>query len=144
MLLGEDAMMAKDIKDVPSISSSLLAIPFTVLPSKENANSVLNIIGNIAEGNLEFMESLSYFSLNCASPSLKMFAVDPQLQSFHPEHQAFSTVKLKVYTYGEICTVLSDSSGHSVIPIPYHLPWQCLLWIPNSTHSMLGTRPFLQ
>jgi hypothetical protein len=28
-------------------------------------------------------------------------------------------VKLKVYTYGEICTVLSDPSGHSVIPIPY-------------------------
>jgi hypothetical protein len=31
----------------------------------------------------------------------------------------FSTVKLKVYTYGEICTVLSDPSGYSVIPIPY-------------------------
>jgi hypothetical protein len=28
-------------------------------------------------------------------------------------------VKLKVYTYGEICTFLSDPSGHSVIPIPY-------------------------
>jgi hypothetical protein len=79
----------------------------------------LNIFGNIAEGNLEFMESLSYFGLNCASPSLTMFAVDPQLQSFHHGHQAFSTVKLKVYAYGDICTVLSDPSGHSVIPIPY-------------------------
>jgi hypothetical protein len=28
-------------------------------------------------------------------------------------------VKLKVYTYREICTVLSDPSGHFVIPIPY-------------------------
>jgi hypothetical protein len=104
---------------VPTISSSLVSIPTTVLPSKEDANSVLNVIGNVAEGNLEFIESLSYFSLNCSSPSSMMFAVDPQLQSFHHVHQAFSTVKLKVYTYGEICTVVSDPSGHSVIPIPY-------------------------
>jgi hypothetical protein len=48
-----------------------------------------------------------------------MFAVDPQLQSFHHGHQAFSTVKLKVYTNGKICMVLFDPSGHSVIPIPY-------------------------
>jgi hypothetical protein len=49
-----------------------------------------------------------------------MFAVDPQLQSFHHDgHQAFSTVKLKVYTNGETCMVLSDPSGYSVIPIPY-------------------------
>jgi hypothetical protein len=48
-----------------------------------------------------------------------MFAVDPQLQSFHHGHQASSTVKLKVYTNGEICMVPSDPSGHSVIPIPY-------------------------
>jgi hypothetical protein len=52
-------------------------------------NSVLNIIGNVAEGNLEFMESLSYFSLNCTSPSSMMFAVEPQLHSFHHGHQAF-------------------------------------------------------
>jgi hypothetical protein len=116
--IGEDEIIAKDIKEVPSIWSSLLAIPTTVLPNKEDANSVLNIVGNIAEGNLEFMESLRYFSLNCASPSLTMFAVDPQLQSFHHGHQAISAVKLKLYTYGEICMVLSDPSGHSVIPIP--------------------------
>jgi hypothetical protein len=79
----------------------------------------LNIIGNIAEGNLEFMESFSHLSLTRRAPSLMMFAVDPQLQSFHHGHQAFSTVKLKVYTNGEICMVLSDPSGHSVIPIPY-------------------------
>jgi hypothetical protein len=35
-----------------------------------------NIIGNIAEGNLEFMESFSHLSLTRAS-SLMMFAVDP-------------------------------------------------------------------
>jgi hypothetical protein len=103
--IGEDVITAKDIKHLPSISSSLLAILFNVLPSKEDTNSLLNIIGNVAEG-------------NCTSPlSLMMFAVDPQLQSFHPGHQAFSTVKLKVYNYGEICTVLSYPSGHSVIPM---------------------------
>jgi hypothetical protein len=75
----EDEITAKDIKEVPSISSRLLAIPTTALPSKEDANSVLNVIGNVAEGNLEFMESMSYFGLNCASPSSMMFAVDPQL-----------------------------------------------------------------
>jgi hypothetical protein len=48
-----------------------------------------------------------------------MFAVDPQLQSFHHGHQAFSTVKLKVYTNGKICMVLSDPTGNFVIPIPY-------------------------
>jgi hypothetical protein len=117
--VDENETTAKDINEVPSISSSLLAIPTTVLSSKEDVNSVLNIIGNVAEGNLEFMESLSYFGVNGTSPSSMMFAVDPQLQSFHHGHQAFSTVKLKVYTYGEICMVLSDPSGHSVIPIPY-------------------------
>jgi hypothetical protein len=96
----------------------LLEIPTTVLPSKEDANGVLNIIGNIAKGSLEFMESFSHLSPTRA-PSLMMFAVDPQLQSFHHGHQAFSTVKLKVYTNVEICTVLSGPSGHSVIPIPY-------------------------
>jgi hypothetical protein len=48
------------------------------------------------------MESLSCFGLKRASPSSTMFAVDPQLQSFHCGHQAFSTVKLKMCTYGEI------------------------------------------
>jgi hypothetical protein len=109
--LCKDSITDKDIKEVPSISTSLL-------PSKLDANGVLNFIGNIAEGNLEFMESFSHLSWMRA-PSLKMFAVDPQLQSFHHGHQAFSTVKLKVYTKGEICMVLSDPSGHSVIPIPY-------------------------
>jgi hypothetical protein len=69
----------KDIKEVLSISTSLLEIPTTVLPSKEDANGVLNIIGNVAEGNLEFMESFSHLSPMRAS-SLMMFAVDPQLQ----------------------------------------------------------------
>jgi hypothetical protein len=115
--VGKDSITDKDIKEVPSISTSLLEIPTTVLPSKEYANGVLNIIGNIAEGNVEFVKSFSHLSLMRA-PSLMMFAVDPQLQSFHHGHQAFSTVKLKVYTYGEICMVLSDPSGHSVIPIP--------------------------
>jgi hypothetical protein len=117
--VDRDSVTDKDIKEVPSISTSLLEIPTTVLPNKEDANGVLkNIIGNVAEGNLEFMESFSHLSLTRA-PSLMMFAVDPQLQSFHHGHQAFSTVKLKVYTNGKICTVLSDPSGHSVIPMPY-------------------------
>jgi hypothetical protein len=65
------------------------------------------------------MESFSHLSLTRA-PSLMIFAVDPQLQSFNHGHQAFSTVKLKVYTNDKICMVLFDpSSGHSVIPIPY-------------------------
>jgi hypothetical protein len=117
--VGKDSITDKDIKEVLSISTSLLEIPTTGLPSKEDANGVLNIIGNVAEGNLEFMESFSHLSLMRAS-SLMMFAVDPQLQSFHHGHQAFFTaVKLKVYTNGKICKVLSDPSGHSVIPIPY-------------------------
>jgi hypothetical protein len=115
---GKDSITDKDIKEVPAISTSLLEIPTAVLPSKEDANGVLNIIGDVAEGNLEFMESFSHLSLTRA-PSLMMLAVDPQLQSFHHGHQAFSTVKLKVYTNGKICTVLSDPSGHSGIPIPY-------------------------
>jgi hypothetical protein len=116
--IGKHSITDKDIKEVPSISTSLLEIPTTVLPSKEDANGVLNIIGKVAEGNLEFMESFSHLSPTRAS-SLMMFAVDPQLQSFHHGHQAFSTVKLKVYTNGKIYMVLSDPSGHSVIPIPY-------------------------
>jgi hypothetical protein len=76
--VGQDSITDKDIKEVPSISTSLLESPTTVLPSKEDANGVLNIIGNIAEGNLEFMESFSHLSLTRA-PSLMMFAVDPQL-----------------------------------------------------------------
>jgi hypothetical protein len=108
----------KDINEVLSISTSLLEIPTTVLPSKEDANGVMNTIGNVAEGNLEFMESFSHLSPTRA-PSLMMFAVDPQLQSFHHGHQAFSTVKLKVNTNGKICTAFSDPSGHSVIPVPY-------------------------
>jgi hypothetical protein len=55
--IGKDLKTDKDIKEVPSISTSLLEIPTTVLPSKEDANGVLNIIGNITEGNLELMEA---------------------------------------------------------------------------------------
>jgi hypothetical protein len=99
--IGRDSVTDKDIKEVPSIWTSLLGIPTTLLPSKEDANGVLNIIGDVAEGNLEFMESFSHLSLTRA-PSLMMFAVDPQLQSFYHGHQAFSTVKLKVYTNGKI------------------------------------------
>jgi hypothetical protein len=116
--VSKDSITDKDIKEVPSISTTLLEIPTTVLPSKEDANGVLNIIGDIAEGNLEFMESFSHLS-PMRAPSFMMFAVDPQLQSFHHGHQAFSTVKLKVYTNGKICMVLSDPSDHSVISIPY-------------------------
>jgi hypothetical protein len=112
--IGKDSITDKDIKEV----TSLLENPTTVLPSKENANRVLNIIGNIAEGNLEFRESFSHLRLTRAL-SLMMFAVDPQLQSFCHGHHGFSTVKLKVYTNGIICMDLSDPSGHSVIPIPY-------------------------
>jgi hypothetical protein len=36
----EDEITAKDIKEDPSISSSLIAIPTTVLPSKKDANGV--------------------------------------------------------------------------------------------------------
>ena len=104
--IGKDLITDKDIKEVPSISTILLEIPTTVLLSKEDANGVLNIIGNVAEGNLEFMDSFSHLCLTRAL-SL-MFAVDPQLQSFHHGQQAFSTVKLKVYTNGKICMVLSD------------------------------------
>jgi hypothetical protein len=99
--VGKDSITDKDIKEVPSISTALLEFPTTVLPSKEDANGVLHSIGNIAEGNLKFMESFIHLSLMRA-PSLMMFAVDPQLQSFYHGHQAFSTVKLKVYTNGKI------------------------------------------
>ena len=97
---GEDAATAKAIKEVPSILSSLLAIPTIVLPSKADANDALYIIGDVAKGNLEFVENLSHFNpKRASSPFSKMFAVDPQLPSFHRGHQAFSTVKLKKCPY---------------------------------------------
>jgi hypothetical protein len=71
--INKHSITDKDIKEVLSISTSLLEIPTTVLPSKEDANGVLNIIGNVAEGNLEFMESFSHLSPMRAS-SLMMFA----------------------------------------------------------------------
>jgi hypothetical protein len=40
---GDDAITAKGIKEIPSISSRLLAIPTTVLPSEGDTNGVLNI-----------------------------------------------------------------------------------------------------
>jgi hypothetical protein len=47
--VSKDSITDKDIKEFPSISTSLLEIPTTVLPSKEDANGVLNIIGDVAE-----------------------------------------------------------------------------------------------
>jgi hypothetical protein len=43
--IGRDSVTDKDIKEVPSISTSLLEIPTTVPPNKDDANGVLNIIG---------------------------------------------------------------------------------------------------
>jgi hypothetical protein len=71
--VSSDSVTGKDIsQEVPSIFTSLLEIPTTVLPDKEDANGVLNIIGDVAEGNLELMETFSHLSLMRA-PSLMMF-----------------------------------------------------------------------
>jgi hypothetical protein len=91
---GDDAITAKGIKEIPSISSRLLAIPTTVIPSEGDTNGVLNIIGNAAQGNFESAENFCHPSLMSVLSSM-MFAVDPQLSSFHRGHQAVSTMKLK-------------------------------------------------
>jgi hypothetical protein len=46
--VSRDSVTDKDIKEVPSISTSLLEIPTTILPNKEDANGVLNIIGEVS------------------------------------------------------------------------------------------------
>jgi hypothetical protein len=57
---GDDAITAKGIKEIPSISSRLLAIPTTVLPSEGDTNGVLNIIGDAAQGNFESAENFRH------------------------------------------------------------------------------------
>ena len=44
-VVSKDSITDKDIKKVPSISTSLLEIPTTVPTNKDDANGVLNIIG---------------------------------------------------------------------------------------------------
>jgi hypothetical protein len=97
---GDDAITAKGIKQIPSISSRLVAIPTTVLPSEGDTNGVLNIIGDAAQGNFESAENFHHPSLTSVLSSM-MFAVDPPLSSFHCGHQAFSTMKLKMCPHGE-------------------------------------------
>jgi hypothetical protein len=97
---GDDAITAKGIEEIPSISSRLLAIPTTVLPSEGDTSGVLNIIGNAAQGNLESAENFCHPSPTRVLSSM-MFAVDPPLSSFHHGHQAFSTMKLKACPHGE-------------------------------------------
>jgi hypothetical protein len=80
---GDDAITAKDIKEIPSISSRLLAIPTTVLPSEGDTNGVLNIIGGAAQGNLESAENFHHPSLTRVLLSM-MFAVNPPLSSCIP------------------------------------------------------------
>jgi hypothetical protein len=96
----EKVLTAKGIKEIPSISSRLLAIPTTVLPSEGDTNGVLNIIGSAAQGNLESAENFHHPSPTRVLSSM-MFAVDPPLSSFHRGHQAFSTMKLKACPHGE-------------------------------------------
>ncbi len=86
--IGKDSITDKDIKEV----TSLLENPTTVLPSKEDANHVLNIIGNIAEGNLEFRESFSHLDKStflddvcCGSPTPVILSWAPGL--FYSETQ---------------------------------------------------------
>jgi hypothetical protein len=54
---GDNAITAKGIKEIPSISSRLLAIPTTVLPSEGDTNGVLNIIGDAAQGHFKSAEN---------------------------------------------------------------------------------------
>jgi hypothetical protein len=87
---GDDAITAKGIKEIPSISSRLLAIPTTVLPSEGDTNGVLNIIGDAAQGNFKSAENFRHPSPMSVLSSM-MFAVDPPLSSFHRGHQALSS-----------------------------------------------------
>jgi hypothetical protein len=95
---SDDAITAKGIKEIPSISSRLLAIPTTVLPSEGDTNGVLNIIGNAAQGNLEicrkFLSSQSDKStviddVCCRSPTVVIPSWTPGL--FYHEAQGVSS-----------------------------------------------------
>jgi hypothetical protein len=97
---SDDAITAKGIKEIPSISSRLLAIPNTVLPSEGDTNGVLNIIGDAAQGSLESAENFHHPSPTRVLSSM-MIAVNPPMLSFHRGHQAFFTVKLKACPHGE-------------------------------------------
>jgi hypothetical protein len=82
---GDDAITAKGIKEIPSISSRLLAIPTTVLTREGDTNGVLKIIGDAAQGNLESAENLHHPSPTRVLSSM-MFAVDP-----HCHHSIVAT-----------------------------------------------------
>jgi hypothetical protein len=114
---SDDAITAKGIKEIPSISSRLLAIPTTVLPSEGDTNGVLNIIGDAAKGNLESAENFCHPSPTRVLSSM-MFAVDPPLSSFHRGHQAFSTMKLKAYPHGEPGTNMNSCPTLNVRNMP--------------------------
>jgi hypothetical protein len=106
---GDNAITAKGIKEIPSISSRL--------PSEGDTNGVLNIIGNAAQGNFESAENFRHPSLTSILSSM-MFAVDPPLSSFHRGHQAFSTVKLKVCPHGEPGTNMNSCPSLNVRNMP--------------------------
>jgi hypothetical protein len=110
---GDDAITAKGIKEIPSISSRLVAIPTTVLPSEGDTNGVLNIIGNAAQGIFKSAENFRHPSPTSVL-SLMMFAVDPPLSSFHCGHQVFSTVKLKACPHGEPGTNMNSCPSLNV------------------------------
>jgi hypothetical protein len=114
---SDDAITAKGIKEIPSISSRLLAIPTIVLPSEGDTYGVLNIIGDAAQGNFESAENFRHPSLTSVLSSM-MFAVDPPLSSFHRGHQAFSTVKLKACPHGEPRTNMNSRPTLNVRNIP--------------------------
>jgi hypothetical protein len=114
---GDDAITAKGIKEIPSISSRLLAIPTTVLPSEGDTNGVLNIIGDAAQGNLESAENFHHPSPTRVLSSM-MFAVNPPLSSFHRGNQAFSTVKLKACPHGEPGTNMNSRPTLNVRNMP--------------------------
>jgi hypothetical protein len=114
---GDDAITAKGIKEIPSISSRLLAIPTTVLPSEGDTNGVLNIIGDAAQGNFESAENFRHPSLTSVLSSM-MFAVNPPLSSFHHGHQAFSTMKLKACPHGEPGTNMNSRPSLNVRNMP--------------------------
>jgi hypothetical protein len=48
--ISKDSITDKDIKEVHSISTSLLEISTTVLPSKQDANGVLNLLATLLKG----------------------------------------------------------------------------------------------
>jgi hypothetical protein len=114
---SDNAITAKGIKEIPSISSKLLAIPTTVLPSEGNTYGVLNIIGDAAQGNFESAENFCHPSPTSIL-SLMMFAVDLPLSSFHHGHQTFSTMKLKACPHGEPGTNMNSCPTLNVRNMP--------------------------